>query len=112
MSALGPKAFAAQNVMSALPPIATSIAFFGISALAKSRKSLVYSITSSARKSSDGGIVLCVKCGHVQRTGSGLLWAISGHLPASSAVFQKASSENNLGPDWAQNTLCSHPAVI
>jgi hypothetical protein len=33
MSALGQKqTFAAQNGMSALPPIATSIAFFGMSA--------------------------------------------------------------------------------
>jgi len=34
MSALGQKqTFAAQNGMSALPPVATSIAFFGMSAL-------------------------------------------------------------------------------
>jgi hypothetical protein len=37
MSALGQKqTFALQNVMSALPPIATSIAFFGVSALGQS----------------------------------------------------------------------------
>jgi len=38
MSALGQKqTFAAQKVMSALPPIATSIAFFGMSALGQKR---------------------------------------------------------------------------
>jgi len=37
MSALGHKrTYAVQKVMSALPPIATSIAFFGVSAWAKS----------------------------------------------------------------------------
>jgi hypothetical protein len=39
MSALGQKqTFAAQKGMSALPPIATSIAFFGMSALRQKRK--------------------------------------------------------------------------
>jgi len=38
MSALGQKqTFAAQKAMSALPPIATSIAFFGMSALGQKR---------------------------------------------------------------------------
>src|SRR4030095_2458381 len=38
MSALGQKqTYAAQNGMSALPPIATSIAFFGMSALGQKR---------------------------------------------------------------------------
>ena len=40
MSALGQKqTYALQNVMSALPPIATSIAFFGMSALGQKRTS-------------------------------------------------------------------------
>jgi hypothetical protein len=39
MSALGQKRTCAlQNVMSALPPIATSIAFFGMSALGESER--------------------------------------------------------------------------
>ena len=41
MSALGQKqTFALQHAMSALPPIATSIAFFGMSALGHKRTSL------------------------------------------------------------------------
>jgi len=41
MSALGQKqACAVQDVMSALPPIATSIAFFSMSAMGHKRKSV------------------------------------------------------------------------
>src|SRR5215471_15661932 len=51
MSALGQKrTYAAQKGMSALPPIATSIAFFGMSALGQKRTSALNSITSSANQ--------------------------------------------------------------
>ena len=49
MSALGQKqTYALQKAMSALPPIATAIAFFGVSALGQKRTSARYSITLSA----------------------------------------------------------------
>ena len=57
MSALGQKqTYAAQQVMSALPPIATAKA-------------------DSCRRS----CLLYPKNGHVRCTSSGLLWALSGH---------------------------------
>jgi uncharacterized membrane protein (GlpM family) len=55
MSALGQKqTYALQNGMSALHPIATSIAFFSVSALGQKRthalqQTIVYSMTSLAR---------------------------------------------------------------
>src|SRR5262249_2475346 len=58
VSALGQKqTFAVQKCMSALPPIATSIAFFGMFALGQKRTSRVYSITSLALARSDSGTV-------------------------------------------------------
>jgi hypothetical protein len=58
MSALGQKQTCApQNVMSALPPIATSIAFFGMSALGQKRTFVDYSITSSANEIKPDGMV-------------------------------------------------------
>src|SRR5262245_52722225 len=57
MSALGQKqTCASQKAMSALPPIATSIAFFGMSALGKSGHRAFYSI-NSASDNIDAGIV-------------------------------------------------------
>ena len=59
MSALGQKrTYAVQNAMSALPPIATSIALFGMSALSQKRTFGFHSITSSARARSCDGIAM------------------------------------------------------
>src|SRR5262245_58993055 len=56
MSALGQKqTCAVQNAMSALPPIATSIAFFGLSALGQKRTCETHSIISSASARIDVG---------------------------------------------------------
>src|SRR5262249_37283298 len=73
MSALGQKQTCApQNVMSALPPIATSIAFFGMSALGrfccKSRSALV--IKNSAGYGSSFRVrMLGTSSAHVKLTG-------------------------------------------
>src|SRR5262245_49852155 len=59
MSALGQKqTFALHQHMSALPPIATSIAFFDMSALGQKRTSRAYSINSSARPISVFGMLI------------------------------------------------------
>src|SRR5262245_53918557 len=56
MSALGQKRTCAmQEPMSALPPKATSNATYGMSAKRQKRTLPLYSITSSARASSNGG---------------------------------------------------------
>src|SRR5262249_962691 len=55
MSALGQKqTYAVQNGMSALPPIATSIAFFGMSALGQKRTLCCVRVTSASDQEMKG----------------------------------------------------------